>query len=374
MSDSTLLDLELLLGPISEEAAAAATDSEFQRLKDAFDEAQSLVKEAEEKERMGGEDATGRPWRVVPAPDWNAVVELSSRYLQSSHDLRAAAWLTAGLLGTHQLQGLSAGLDLCIGLCESYWADIQPPATEESGHSDTTGGLRNVLSRKSFSSLWATILVSGKLESDRHETRYSYLDYRRSLDFERMDDEEKEKKLEAGYISQEMFRSAALITPPEFLRSNLTLIDECIQKLTHLSTFLEQNCIIDSYDDEPTHPNTREFREELSSMRAVMQQLVTSLPDEPGEENSEQASSQGTGGEAASSKGQMTRESALRTIEQVAVFFEKTEPHSPLHYALRQIVRWGRMPFDKLLIELIDDRGVMQSLRRQIGLPPDEEE
>lgn len=374
MSNPKLLDLERLLGPIPEEAAAAINSSDLQRLKDAFDEAQALVKEQEDKEKMGGQDATGQVWRVIPEPDWDTVVELSTNYLTGSHDLRAAAWLMAGLLGKHQLNGLSEGLDLCIGLCESYWAEIQPPVNEESGHSEATGGLRNVLSRKSFASLWNTTLVCGTKDGERNETRYSYLKYRRSLDFERFNEEDREKKLEEGYISPDMFRSVSLITEPDFLRSNLTLIDECISKTAKLSGFLEQNCQVDTYDDEPTHPNTREFRDELVSMRSVMQQLVAALPDEQGDENGDGSDGDGSsGGGSSGSKGQLTRESALRTIEQIATFFEKSEPHSPLHYALRQVVRWGRMPYDKLLIELIDDRSVMHNLRRQIGLPPEEE-
>ena len=371
MSESQLIDLESLLGPISEESASAASPSEFQRLKDLFDEAQALVKENEDKERMGGFDATGQAWRVIPDPDWDSVIEHSSSYLLGSHDLRVAAWLAAGLLGKYQLKGLAAGMDLCIGMCENYWAEIQPPPHEESGHAETTSGLRNVLSRKSFASLWATTLVSGRNEGDRSDTSYSYLDYRRSIDIERLSDDEKERKLESGYITQEMFRAASLITAPEFLRGNLVLIDECIQKTARLSTFLEQNCQVDSYDDEPTHPNTREFRDELVNIRAIIQQLVSALPDELSESGSEGSSE--SSGTVSGSKGQMTRESALRSVEQVATFFEKTEPHSPLHFALRQVVRWGRMPFDKLLIELIDDRSVMQNLRRQIGLPPEEE-
>lgn len=371
MSDSQLIDVESLLGPVSEEHASAASPSEFQRLKDLFDEAQALVKENEDKERMGGFDATGQAWRVIPDPDWDSVIEQCTHYLMASHDLRVAAWMTAGLLGKYQLRGLAAGMDLCIGMCETYWAEIQPPPDEESGHAETTSGLRNVLSRKSFASLWATTLVSGRKEGERSDTSYTYLDYRRSLDVERMNDEDKEKKIEAGYITQEMFRAASLITEPEFLRNNLLVIDDCIQKTARLSTFLEQNCQVDSYDDEPTHPNTREFRDELVNIRAVIQQLVSALPEETSE-SVEEASAEGSE-KNSGTKGQMTRESALRTIEQVATFFEKTEPHSPLHFALRQVVRWGRMPFDKLLIELIDDRSVIQNLRRQIGLPPDEE-
>ena len=49
------------------------------------------------------------------------------------------------------------------------------------------------------------------------------------------------------------------------------------------------------------------------------------------------------------------REDAFRTLLQVADYFERHEPHSPLSYLLKQAVRWGRMPLRELLGELITD-------------------
>jgi type VI secretion system protein ImpA len=66
---------------------------------------------------------------------------------------------------------------------------------------------------------------------------------------------------------------------------------------------------------------------------------------------------------------EMTREAAFRAIEDIARYFERTEPQSPVHYALRNVVRWGRMPLPQLLAELIEDRNSMDSIRKLIGLP-----
>jgi type VI secretion system protein ImpA len=141
-----------------------------------------------------------------------------------------------------------------------------------------------------------------------------------------------------------------------------------------LTEFLAANCRPES-SDEPTHPDTREFREELQSIRTVMRQLLGTLEDSNESGGADlQPEAAGTEVVSDSPKNSMNRESALRTIEQLASFFERTEPHSPLHFALRQVVRWGRMPFDKLLIELIDDRSVIENLRRQIGLPAGEDD
>ena len=45
----------------------------------------------------------------------------------------------------------------------------------------------------------------------------------------------------------------------------------------------------------------------------------------------------------------------FKLLEKVAAFFEKTEPHSPVSYALRKAVRWGKMPLDKWLKEMLNE-------------------
>jgi type VI secretion system protein ImpA len=372
MSTEMPIDVQALLAPLDESIDRSNLESDFFRVKDAFDEAQALLKEVEDKERMGGLDATGQPWRVIPPPDWERAIELSIDYLGKSRDMRVAAWLTGAILGSHQLAGLEAGLDLCLGFCETYWSEIEPPPDDDSGHFDAMGGVRTVLSRRSFASLWDTTLVSSG--SDRQSVGYTYLDYRRSMELQRITGEELEEKLEEGYVSQEQFREVLLATSPEFLQNNLALVDSCIQKVARLSAFLKENCLPEA-SDEPTEPDTREFREELQNIRTVMQQLASSVTGDAEEGLGEaSAGNAASTGAAENSKGRMTRESALKSIEDIARFFEQTEPHSPLYFALRQVVRWGRMPFDKLMIELIDDRSVIENLRRQIGLPQNEEE
>jgi type VI secretion system protein ImpA len=55
----------------------------------------------------------------------------------------------------------------------------------------------------------------------------------------------------------------------------------------------------------------------------------------------------------------------------VAEFFRKTEPHSPVSYALDQVVRWGRMPLPELWTELIAD-DARKAVFKQIGIRVDD--
>jgi type VI secretion system protein ImpA len=57
----------------------------------------------------------------------------------------------------------------------------------------------------------------------------------------------------------------------------------------------------------------------------------------------------------------------------VADFFKRTEPHSPISYALEQAVRWGRMPLPELLQELIPEDAVRGQLFKLVGIVPRQE-
>ena len=60
-----------------------------------------------------------------------------------------------------------------------------------------------------------------------------------------------------------------------------------------------------------------------------------------------------------------SREDAFRKLLDIAAYFRRTEPHSPVPYALEQAVRWGRMGLPELMEELVideDSRGRLFSL------------
>ena len=62
------------------------------------------------------------------------------------------------------------------------------------------------------------------------------------------------------------------------------------------------------------------------------------------------------------------RDSAFRSLEEIAAYFSAHEPQSPLPYLIRQVVKWGKMSLPDLLGELIDDDRVQSSLSRLTGM------
>jgi type VI secretion system protein ImpA len=57
---------------------------------------------------------------------------------------------------------------------------------------------------------------------------------------------------------------------------------------------------------------------------------------------------------------------------QVAEYFRRNEPHTPVSYALEQVVRWGKMSLPDLLLELIPEDSPRSNLYRLVGIKPPE--
>jgi type VI secretion system protein ImpA len=61
------------------------------------------------------------------------------------------------------------------------------------------------------------------------------------------------------------------------------------------------------------------------------------------------------------------RKDALKRLAQIADYFQRTEPHSPVAYLIQRAVKWGNMPLETWLQDVIKDDNIMSSLRQTLG-------
>ena len=103
---------------------------------------------------------------------------------------------------------------------------------------------------------------------------------------------------------------------------------------------------------------------------AQARQLAETLPEEDNATVSD-----GQPAAATKTDGQLrSRDDALALVLKVADYFRRTEPHSPVTFALEQAVRWGRMPLPVLLAELIPDEASRMHFFKMIGIRPEQVE
>ena len=81
----------------------------------------------------------------------------------------------------------------------------------------------------------------------------------------------------------------------------------------------------------------------------------------------------GTGGSFQMNlSGVSTREEAYRLIGQVADALARIEPHSPIPDLLHRAIELGRMPFRRLIKELIRDGANLSQVYREFGIKDEE--
>ena len=67
------------------------------------------------------------------------------------------------------------------------------------------------------------------------------------------------------------------------------------------------------------------------------------------------------------------REDAFKQLNEIADFFLKTEPHSPISYVLQKAVKWGNMSLPDLIEELIPDRSSREHFGELTGVVTEED-
>ena len=59
---------------------------------------------------------------------------------------------------------------------------------------------------------------------------------------------------------------------------------------------------------------------------------------------------------------------AFHVLAELAAFFRRTEPHSPISHHIEQAIRWGNMTLPELLTELIVDDKSRQEVLTRVGI------
>ncbi len=350
------------------------------------------VKEArDEAERR---ETQYRNWQIETLLDepkdkanWLPVIEKASDVLaNASKDLRAAAWLSEGLIRVYGVAGLKQALTFCLELTARYWDTLHPIADEDEGHATAVSGLRKLFGDLTVRALDDLCFVEAPSATPGGPSqRITFQQYRNVSEFDRIADEATKlrRRERFGWVATNDYNRVAELTPTAHLRALHDDLSASVELAYRFGGFLRDHCQPDRYGEATSPDNEfRQFRGQLE----WMSEAVSKLLQERGPVDSTDQTHPEMLADDAASNGQLTiapmaanrpsslatREDAFRAIEEIAAYFEKQEPHSPVHFGLRQIVRWGRMSFPDLLRELLEDEQALASLRKRVGLPSEE--
>lgn len=386
MSTATILDFESLLAPISADAPSGHSlreHPELSRTYYAVRETRNAAMEAERvlarlalMEQRDFDQAPGGQEESRPVPNWGKVVDLAIDLLSNhSKDLWAVSWLIEALTRQAGLAGFRDGLKLCRLMSQEYWPTIHPRPDEEEGYGHTVAqlaGLDNTLT----ATLESIAMVP-------HDPRLTWVNYQLAIDMEQMDPDHRSARLEEGAVSLNSFEQAIRTASREDLLCTHADLDEALSECKTFSETMDELCGKDETGHElgPPVGNLVRTLERLKlTFTTLTSGLLKDADDEPTESvvgELSQGESKRSGPESANlmQRPVASRDEALQHLLRVADFFRKSEPHSPVSYALEQAVRWGRMPLPDLLKDLVSDDVVLAQVFKRMGIArPDDNE
>jgi type VI secretion system protein ImpA len=358
-------DLEALLAPIPGDAPQGtdiredfSANSPYNRLRDARSEARDAER---------GQDAPAADQEVRdPAPYWRTVREVAVKVLaDTTKDLEVAAWLTEALVRGHGLAGLAAGAQVIAGLAERYWDGVFP-LPDEDGLETRVSPVTGLNGRDGNGSLMQPLYKLTLFRRRQDDTPVALYQYQQ---IEKISTTNAERR--AAFETLEKDARAAESRAFGALYADAWAARDAWQAMANT---LDTKAGADG-------PSTTAVRDLLSGIIEVTKryapaEMVAAVSAPSGEAVAGAAASADVPEGAASagptaSPGRIgTREDALRVLGEIADYFRRTEPHSPISYTLDEAVRRGRLTWPELLQEVVADMNTRNSILTMLGIRP----
>lgn len=368
-----VIDLESLLRPISDDKPSG----EFLQYSGVYDE----IREA----RRADDTLSRGTWQQeLKVADWRLVVKLSTAAIQTqTKDLQIGAWLTEALIKENGFAGARDGFKLMCGLHENFWETLFPEIDE--GDLEARANALEFMDRQAAFALKETALTNSGTELNYFKWEESRLfDVPDNIEALEHSLREKAKALalqvqEEKRVTSGDWRAAKAATGRAFYEEKFALLNQCWEEFTQLDH------IIDEKFGRQT-PGLNATKKSLDEVRTLVKKLVEdkrieephpsdNAPEESFETGEDgalleaNAATNGTGAVVAGAGGPIrTRQDALKRLSEVATYFRNAEPHSPVSYLIQKAVRWGNMPLETWLQEVIKDTSILSQLNETLGV------
>ena len=380
MGSPANIDLEALLAPISEESPAGEDLRADSSPTAPYHTIKGARRDARAEERPKGQDE-GEAGERREVPDtrahWRPVLDQGQELLaEHSKDLEIAAWLTEALVRFYGFSGLRDAFTLTREIVERYWDECYPaPDLDEPEDVQIEERVAQLAGLNGVNAD-GTLMVPMRnvpITEDNGEGCFATWHVQQASAVRQIvDPEVRQRRIDAGAVSLEEIEAAGRSTSEAFFRTIYEDLCECIDEFAALTAAMEERC---GEYAPPASTIRRELEACLDALKLIAKSgrgldLEASLDDESEgeEEGAAEGTADGASAPGSASGAVRSRDDALRELQKIADFFRRTEPHSPVPYAIEQAVRWGRMPLPELLGELIDDEAARSSLFRLAGI------
>ncbi|TYK65440.1 type VI secretion system protein TssA [Colwellia echini] len=368
MSSPALIDISALLAPIegglnvgNDLREDTSHSSDYSKIKDA----RRAARDAERNNMFDGDNTEAQE-------QWGKIFALAPNVIATqAKDLEIACWLTEALVRKAGFSGLKDGFTLIRQLIETYWEQGLYPVEDEDGIETRVAPIAG-LNGEGADGVLLSPIRNSLITEDASCEPYSLWQYQQAVDVSRMSDEQKQAdQIERNGFSMEHIEKAVNQSSNEYFAELYSDIEVCISEYKAVDALLTEFC--GSYEAPPTS----KIIELLESAKGAINHIAKAkLPivveENDTEADNEQATEQAINSASPQSYTVNTalnsREDAFKQLNIIADYFKKTEPHSPISFMLTKTVRWGNMPLEELMKELIPDSSSRETYSSLTGV------
>lgn len=369
MASDANIDIAALIAPISGDLPTgpdmrgdASPTSNYQRIKSE----RAMARSAERQSVHDGDTTKADE-------HWRNIVALAPEILQyDSKDLEVSCWYAEAMLRRKGFSGLRDVFAVIEGLINQHW-DTLHPMPDEDGMETRIACLAGLNGEGAEGALLSPLR---KVEITQGDSPFSLWQYKQALEtLKGADEETKQRKIASLGFSMEDVESAVTDSSETFfvdIRDDLTT---CIETYRRIGQTLDELCGL--HEAPPTRLIVEVLEECLGAVNHI---AVHKFPTENLEEDEAPAESDAPDNDNKKSVATnqnngpiQSREAAFKKLLEIADFFKKTEPHSPVSYMLQRAVKWGNMPLEELIGELISDESSRERYSELTGVKTSED-
>jgi len=374
MPSPALIDITTLLTPIEGELCVGndlrldtSHNSDYSQIKDA----RRAARDAERNNMFDGDNTEAHE-------HWNKIFQLAPKVIANqAKDVEIACWLTEALVRKSGFQGLKDGLALIKGLIENYWEQGLYPVEDEDGIETRVAPIAGLNGEGADGVLLSPIRNSFITEDASYEP-FSLWQYQQAIDVSRLSDENKQQaQIERIGFSMESIEKAVAQSSSEYYSALFEDIEICLNEYKAVDSLLSDFC--GSYEAPPTSKIIELLEDAKGAINHIAKAklpIAVEVSEGDDENEAEQMDEQTSSPAAASANAINTalnsRDDAFKQLNTIAEYFRKTEPHSPISYMLTKTVKWGNMPLEELMKELIPDSSSRDTYSSLTGVSVDD--
>lgn len=347
MTSARLPDATQIVSAISEQLPCGE-DMSFSQEFDAIQEA----RREDDPSLEQGEWVTS-----VKEADWPLAGRLCEELLaKRTKDLRLCSWLTESLARIHGPAGMARGLEIMQTLIENRWDDIHP-LPDNGDQEQRIGNIAWLISRGvQLTKTFPVAQAQGRVHA------LADLELARTRQGERSDD------ASVHPDPLKLIREAQRTTPRSYHEQLLSGSHNCLVMLERLDRSVDARLGMDGPSFTPLRAALQAYAEEVERTAREngigINKKDVSVTENPGAGAPQR---QGCSVPAIATGSPETRAQALRQLRDIAEFFRRTEPHSPVAYLAEKAANWGEMPLDAWLRAVLKEDAALSRFEDLLG-------